>query len=596
MRSDVLHIKNAISTNEFLQNVLKGDHLNMIVDAMYPREIHEGEVIIEEGEPGNHLYVSAGGTYDVYIQNKLVNTITGNRVFGELAVLYNAKRMATIKAASDGALWVLPRKIYQQTLVRDAIRDQEETLSFLQNVPMINELKPERLQKVANLLKKEFFRTNTEIVRQGDRGDKFYIIRAGSVTVTKAGEGKVAELSRGEFFGERALLHDIERQATVTADPPGVECLTLTRVEFNEHFDARVLTRAGEAELEEEERKRARDRERSAVDVPESNRKYADIELKDLQRIETLGVGGFGRVELVQHKSRREMTFALKYLKKVDMVHQGQVEHVFNEKNIQISCESVFIVRMYKTFKDHKYLYFLMESCLGGDLWTYLQKQKGRRVSEKAAQFFAACILEAISYLHDRDRVYRDLKPENMLLDVNGYVKLTDFGFAKDIGPRGKTFTFAGTPEYVAPEIVYNRGHDKAVDYWAFGIFVYELLVGKTPFRTDDPSHMKTYNRILRGINSVHFPPHLSKNAVNLVQKLCKAIPTDRLGAQRNGIQDIRNHKWFQGLDWNKLKNQKLKAPYVPKLNSNVDTKHFEKFRKDDDVPPDELSGFDTSF
>lgn len=156
----------------------------------------------------------------------------------------------------------------------------------------------------------------------------------------------------------------------MTADAPGVECLSLSREDFIEHF--------GDIE--------------DIDDIPEPRPRqftepilktvYEDVELKDLVMVGTLGVGGFGRVELVQHRTKKELTFALKYLKKIDMLTQQQETHAFNEKNIQMSCNSIFLVRMYKTFRDSKYLYFLMESCLGGDLWTLLQKQRNRRFED----------------------------------------------------------------------------------------------------------------------------------------------------------------------------------------------------------------------
>lgn len=163
-------------------------------------------------------------------------------------------------------------------------------------------------------------------------------------------------------------------------------------------------------------------------------------------------------------------------------------------------CKSNF--RLFNTFRDKKYLYFLMEPCLGGDVWTVLQKNKF--FDEKTARFMTACVIESFEYLHTRNMIYRDLKPENLMLDNRGYVKLVDFGFAKRINPSHKTWTFAGTPEYVAPEIILNKGHDRAVDYWALGVFIHELLVGKPPFRGTD--HMKTYTLILRGIDSIQFP------------------------------------------------------------------------------------------
>lgn len=150
------------------------------------------------------------------------------------------------------------------------------------------------------------------------------------------------------------------------------------------------------------------------------------------------------------------------------------------------------------------------------------------------------------------------------MVDLSGYLKLTDFGFAKKMPSRGKTYTFAGTPEYVAPEIVLNRGHDRAVDYWAFGVILFELLTGKylasigrlgfltnfagkTPFCTNDPTNMRTYNKILNGIDNVTFPTYVNLKAKNLVEKLCRPMPTDRIGMQKGGFADIKNHKFYQG-------------------------------------------------
>ncbi|XP_018329381.1 cGMP-dependent protein kinase, isozyme 1-like [Agrilus planipennis] len=570
-------IRTAIASNGFLPNLLDGEKLQMIVDAMYPKEVKSKEIIIREGTEGHHMYVSASGVYEISIKGKNINNFNDNRVFGELAILYNAKRQATIRALKDGKLWVLDSEIYQKIMVQSAIQKRNELVQFLRNVPKLNKKSDEVLGLVSDLLRNEFFFTGMEIVREGDKGDKFYIITAGSVSVTKRNEGKVATLTRGQYFGERALLKEDCRQATVTADAPGVECLTLTRSHFVDYFgdiDPDFIPTTEEKQVVRTKLKR----------------EFEDIRLKDLIPIETLGVGGFGRVELVQHKTKKQLTFALKYLKKYEMVKQQQQQHTLNERNIQMSCESPFIVRLYNTFKDDKYLYFLMESCLGGDLWTLLQKQKTRRFEESVARFYTGCVLEAFAYLHERGIIYRDLKPENLLLDNRGYLKLTDFGFAKTLPLRGKTYTFAGTPEYVAPEIVLARGHDKATDYWAFGIFIYELLVGKTPFRSNDSSHMTTYNLILRGIDSMRFPEVISRPAQNLIKKLCKSMASERLGCQKDGAEDIRRHKWYLGFDWKKLRNRAIKAPIGINLRSNIDTQYFDKYQKDSDIPPDDHS------
>ncbi|KAB0798486.1 hypothetical protein PPYR_09479 [Photinus pyralis] len=578
-------IKDALKKNEFLKNLLEGGRLEAVVDAMYDRTVKENEIIIKEGSVGTQLYISANGTYKVIIKNKLVSTFDDNRVFGELAILYDAKRLATIEALSDGRVWVLEQSVYQKLMLKSEIEHRDQLLNFLQNVPKLNSVPQEVLSRVTDLLKREFFAPGAVIVQQGDEGDKFYIISAGSVTISRENEGKVGNMVREEFFGELALLNDIVRQATVVADPPGVECFSLSREDFILHF-------GNVEDIENISYNTNKAKISNKVENP-----YIDIQLSDLERRSTLGVGGFGRVELVQHKAQEELVFALKYLKKIDMVLQHHQEHVFNEKLIQISCDSIFIVRMYKTMRDNKYLYFLMEACLGGDLWSLLQRQKGRRFEETTARFYAASVLEALAYLHERSIVYRDLKPENLLLDPMGNLKLTDFGFAKKLGPKGRSYTFAGTPEYVAPEIVLNRGHDRSVDYWALGIFIFEMIVGRTPFRSNDSSYMKTYNLILRGIESIMpFPEVIPRKAGHLIKKLCRSMPTERLGCQKEGVQAIRDHRWFTGFDWELLQAGQLRAPFKRSLKSNIDTQYFDKFQKDSDIPPDELSGWDDDF
>lgn len=550
---------------------------------MYLKELESGEIIIREGDDGDFICISAGGSYDVEVNGEFVNKFDNYRVFGEHAILYNAKRNATIRCTSSCRMWILDRGIFQHVMIRSVMKEQEEYFRFLKNVPILNKASDDKLKHATNLLKKEFFTMNKEIVTEGDIGDKFYIIRAGSVTISKKLEGVITTFTKGQFFGERALITEEKRAATVVADPPGVECLTLDRKDFLEHFGD-----INDLNVPEPVKK-----------LPEKSstvNKYSNVDINDLRIIGTLGVGGFGRVELVKHKKNQELVFALKYLKKTDMVREQQQEHAFNEKRIQMACDSGFIVHLYKTFKDKKYLYFLMEVCLGGDLFGLLQKQKNRHFEEKHARFYAACVLESLSYLHYRDFIYRDLKPENLMIDSKGYLKLTDFGFAKRVEPHQRTFTFAGTPEYVAPEIILQKGHDKAVDYWAYGIFIYELLVGKTPFKSNDASHLTTYNQIILGIEEARFPSNMVKTAQNLVKKLCRATPMDRLGCQKNGADAIRNHRWFLGFNWDQLKCRTMKAPYVPRLRNHVDLKYFEQFKKDNEIPADDETGWDSEF
>uniref|UniRef100_A0A672UZH9 Protein kinase domain-containing protein n=1 Tax=Strigops habroptila TaxID=2489341 RepID=A0A672UZH9_STRHB len=240
-----------------------------------------------------------------------------------------------------------------------------------------------------------------------------------------------------------------------------------------------------------------------------------------------LGTGGFGRVELVR-AGPCEHLFALKRIRKDWVVRTRQQEHVRTERRVLASCRSPFIVGFFGTFRDAQYVYLLLEFCQGGELWTKLREV--RCFEEPLAVFCCACVVEGLEYLHGHGIVYRDLKPENLMLDQRGYVKLVDFGFAKELQRGEKSFSFCGTHEYLAPEMLRQEGHDFAVDFWMLGVLTFELLVGRPPFHSADPR--QTYSRILDGIFS--FPAFLSEAACSIIGKLCAhpaAHPGSELGA-----------------------------------------------------------------
>ncbi|CAH1108714.1 unnamed protein product [Psylliodes chrysocephalus] len=573
-------IYSALQQNEFLSNILQEKRYQKFISCMYKQTVEAGEIIIKEGEMGSFVYISCTGSYEIIIGNDTVVTFNDVRVFGELAILYSAQRHATVKALENGSIWVLDNHTFKILIIKSTMEEQEEMVSFLKNVPKLNTAPTENLYQVANLFKLEFFKSNTKIFEQCELGDKFYIIRAGTVTMERDNE-KVEELTKGRYFGEVALLKDEFRQSTVTANPPGVECLTLVRHEFIEHFgniEEFVKLKSGP--------------NIASVKLSE----FSNLDLDEFDVIQTLGLGAYGRVQLIQHCRQKSLVFALKYIKKSEVKKPAQQQQVYNEKILHTSCNSPFITRMYRSFRTPKYIYFLLEVGLGGDLWSLLHSQKVKRFDEDKTKFYAGCVLEGLSYLHSLGILYRDLKPENIIVHHTGYIKLADFGFAKRTDAKEKTFTFVGTAEYVAPEIIMSKGYDKGVDYWAYGIFIYELLVGRTPFRTNDPGPMNTYKLILKGIENVVFPEYISGSAKSIIRKLCTQSASDRLGCQKTGIQAIRKHLWFGSMDWQKLVNQELQPPYKPELKNNIDTRYFDTFPEDKNVPPDDYSKWDEDF
>jgi serine/threonine protein kinase len=313
--------------------------------------------------------------------------------------------------------------------------------------------------------------------------------------------------------------------------------------------------------------------------VQEHQRRCSELQgckAEDFDMLSTLGTGSFGRVKLVRHKATQQV-YALKILSKSLVLRTKQAEHIIAEKEILNSLMHPFIVNVYATFQDDVSLYFVLEYVIGGEFFTHLRK--ANRFSNDAARHFCASVVLVFEHLHSQNIIYRDLKPENLLLDRTGQLKICDFGFAKQVDPASWTWTLCGTPEYLAPEIILNKGHGKAVDWWALGILLYEMLVGYPPFYSDD--RMVLYQNILGG--RIDFPRHVSKHARDLISKLLQADLSRRLGNLRNGARDVRNHPFFRGFDWGALMRKETLSPVQISVSADDDVCQFDEYPEDDD-------------
>ena len=310
------------------------------------------------------------------------------------------------------------------------------------------------------------------------------------------------------------------------------------------------------------------------------------MKLSDYEMGETLGTGSFGRVKIAKQKKTKEY-FAMKIMKKKEIIKSKQADHIANEIKILSMIDHPFVIKFGGFAQDDKYLYIAMELVNGGELFTYL-RGTGRFPVDQA-RFYIAQIISIFEYLHSKSIIYRDLKPENILIHKSGYLKLTDFGFAKIV--EGRTYTLCGTPEYLAPEIILNKGHGKSVDWWTCGILLYELIAGIDPFSDEDP--MMVYQKILKG--KVKFPSGFDSNAKSLVKHLLESDLTKRYGNLKGGVKDIKDHRFFKSFNWDKLLNREIQPPYIPKVKAENDISNFSAY-PDSDTPASSIKREDDPF
>jgi len=299
--------------------------------------------------------------------------------------------------------------------------------------------------------------------------------------------------------------------------------------------------------------------------------KKANFTVKDFDLRATVGTGTFGRVRVVKLKGCPDRTpLALKIMKKSEVIRLKQVEHVKAETAILSMIEHPFIVNLLATFQDDKRLFLVLEFINGGELFSHLRTEG--RLPDADGKFYSAEIVLAFAYLHEKDIIYRDLKPENLLIDCDGHLKITDFGFAKVVEDR--TWTLCGTPEYLAPEIIQSKGHGRAVDWWALGILIFEMLAGYPPFYDENPFGI--YQKVLAG--KIEFPKHFDVKAKDLVKKLLMHDRAKRFGCLKNGAEDIQKHKWYKTLDWEQVALRRIKPSYIPTVKAADDTSMFDRY------------------
>ncbi|KAG0175116.1 Serine/threonine kinase [Apophysomyces sp. BC1015] len=295
--------------------------------------------------------------------------------------------------------------------------------------------------------------------------------------------------------------------------------------------------------------------------------------LNDFNFLAVLGKGNFGKVMLAENAHDTNL-YAIKVLKKRFIIDNDEIESVRSEKRVFQAANRArhpFLINLHSTFQTESRVYFVMEYVSGGDLMWHIQREP---FSERRAKFYSCEVLLALEYFHSQGIVYRDLKLDNIMLGLDGHIKIADYGLCKENLWYGKTTgTFCGTPEFMAPEILLEQPYGRAVDWWAYGVLIYEMLLGQSPFRGEDEDEI--FDAILE--DDILYPINMSRDSVSICQRLLTREPQKRLGAGPNDAVDIKEHPFFRGVNWEDMLNKQVAPPFYPSVTGALDTSNFDE-------------------
>lgn len=418
--------------------------------------------------------------------------------------------------------------------------DHGERMALVKGVWILRHLSSRQSALIAASFRAVTMRRGSKVIQEGDLGSQFFIIRSGEVLVSKrvlpSSSRNVRTLGRSDYFGERGLLYGAPRSATVTCLSDVVELMVIDKAVFLYIMEEKMLHYL-------EERIRLQ---------------QTDIALADLRKGRILGRGTFGVVRLVQHKTTGTQ-YALKCISRTKTTQHAQQENLRLEREILLENDHPFIVKVVRTFKDSRHLFFLTELVVGGELYSIIRAIG--LLSRPQAQFYVGSLILALESLHERSIAYRDLKPENVLVDSHGFTKLIDFGCAVKL--KGVSRTMVGTPHYMAPEVIMGTGYRNTCDVWSMGVCLFEFMCGPLPFGNtlDDP--MQVFTEIL--VAKLVIPPVMKdRPGKSLMRQLLRRPLDFRIGCGKSALKAVRRHAFFHGFSFDALLSRKLEPPLVP--------------------------------
>jgi cGMP-dependent protein kinase len=548
------------------------------------RKYRSGAKIIQQNAAAESMFFIMSGEVAVFQKSrgeaeaKEVNRHGAGKFFGESCIknaggsAQQVRNADVIAASSTVECYELHRDDFLRTCGSlSELVQREGKARVLKSVPLLSALTLEEHVEIAGMLKVNVYRKGDVIIREGDLGDEMFIIDNGEVEFTKDG-ASTGRFFQNQFFGEGSLVKPAPRRCTATAMTDTV-CYSLACSEYRALF--------GESVKAEMARTLA---VRRSADEPGG---ASEIRATDLNGIRMLGQGSYGKVTLVRHKTTGK-TYALKQITREKVERLEQQKHVQSEKALLEDVNHPFVCNLVRTFRNSHSVYMLMEPVMGGELFTHLRKSG--KFKPAKAKFYLAQVALVFEHLHSKSIIFRDLKPENLLINNDGFLKMVDFGLAKKCA--GRTYTLCGTPAYASPEVYAVVGHDKGVDWWTFGVLMHECLAGYTPFVGSEANEIfAEIQRYQKHYPRVAFPSHFPKPAQAMLKELLHPKSAQRLGNLKNGARDVKRHPYFAGYDWNALVSKEVEAPWIPPIDDAYDASNFRKQNQDFELSIEDNDG-----
>ena len=498
----------------------------------------------------------------------------------QLRLLGGSRHRCSVRAITQAHLHILPLKNYMCILpISDHFLGNPDAIrSFLLNSPWCRYATSKEIDRMAYSFTPAVVKTGVEVVTIGAASAHVTLVLSGTLSVLRSrgadAEAVVCECASGDVLGERSVATGEPSLVTARANEPCV-VLQLPRDEY------RALNLAG---LNERATARGLAAPNAQLDQPRVAG-ASDATLNSFSTVAVVGQGAFASVGLVQHQASSEI-FVMKKMNRNHIVASKMQKQIVRERLTLGLLDHPNIAKLYATFTSAESLFMLLEPCMGGELYCYMREVHA--LEELPTSFYIACVVAALDHMHTHNIMYRDLKPENLVIAANGYAKVVDFGFAKRT--RSRTYTLCGTPEYLAPELILMKGHGTSVDWWALGVLLYEMLLGAAPFIwiMGEPHYnlppADLYRNILNPGYEFHMPQHLSHEVVLLIRHLLTWHPLRRLGCLTDGTEDVKQHEFFAGarIDWKAMHEGTVEPPRKPALSSMTDTANFDEAYTDD--------------